>query len=55
MSCRRASMSPALYRRRSSMVSSLFNTFSLDVFTPQISTFPCIKASMRPMGARSGM
>ena len=38
----RASMSPCLVRRRSSVISSFFKTSSLAVLMPQISTFPCI-------------
>ena len=45
MSCSRASMSPSLVRRSSSMGSSFLRTFSLDVLTPQISTFPCMAAA----------
>ena len=39
----RACLSPARARSRSVFVSALFRTGSSAVFTPQISTFPCIK------------
>ena len=40
-----ASLSPSLVRRSSSIVSSLRRTFNFEVFTPQISTFPCTSSS----------
>ena len=41
ISSSRAFMSPCLVLFSSSAVSSFFNTFSLAVLTPQISTLPC--------------
>ena len=44
----RACLSPARARSRSVFVSALFRTGSSAVFTPQISTFPCIKENSTP-------
>lgn len=45
MSFCRASVSPCRARRSSTSISTGDKTLSLDVFTPQISTFPCIETS----------
>ena len=42
MSFSRAEVSPSLAWRRRVSISSWDKTRSLEVFTPQISTFPCI-------------